>query len=112
MSVNHFAIELPIHVFSQRKAAQRLLDDFAAAVPTLQTRHDGDQLMGGKLLLALELVRSLEQHDISTPSGNLVDVLIKGKLMYPSQNRASLLNTYGNGSLVKRRILLYVKVSF
>jgi len=44
--------------------------------------------MAGKLLLALELVRSLKQHDISTPNGNLVNVLITGDLLPPTPKGA------------------------
>jgi hypothetical protein len=32
----------------------------------------------GKLSLALELVRSLDRHDLTTPAGNLVKLLIEG----------------------------------
>ena len=65
----------------QREQGERLLADFALSVPSLCTRDESDQLMAGKLLLALELVRSLEQHDVSTPNGNLVDVLITGDIL-------------------------------
>lgn len=72
----------------QREQAESLLAEFAAAVPSLCSHDDSDQLMAGRLLLALELVRSLELHDVSTPGGNLVDVLITGEPPLNSLKRA------------------------
>ena len=40
-------------------------------------------LSAGKLGLVLELVRCLDRHDLTTPAGNLVKLLIEGAACYP-----------------------------
>ena len=64
----------------QKAQAKFLLSEFATAVPSLRAPDESDQLLAGKLQLALELVRSLDEYDLQTPGGDLVEVLIKDTL--------------------------------
>ena len=67
----------------QKEQAKYLLSEFVATVPSLRAPEESDQLLAGKLALALELVRSLDEFDLQTTDGNLVEVLIKGAAQEP-----------------------------